>query len=163
MDGCRLGSSSADDDEQAPIPFDYGIYCLREFWTLISSTKRNTGHPGCLNARTRKYECEDFETGSHANFSLAYIRKHLVRPVAKCSPTTKRLAPPLKYSLRESRAPQDTADKLRTVPPWGLRMHPQHVHDLKSFTLESAIQRHGGEAEHVRNRFRELTPLWDQL
>jgi CxxC motif-containing protein (DUF1111 family) len=30
------------------------------------------------------------------------------------------------------------------------------MHDLKSLTLESAIQRHGGEAEHVRNRFREL-------
>jgi CxxC motif-containing protein (DUF1111 family) len=54
--------------------------------------------------------------------------------------------------------PQDTANKLRTVPLWGLRMHPRHMHDLKSLTLEDAIQRHGGEAEHVRNRFRELSP-----
>jgi len=54
--------------------------------------------------------------------------------------------------------PQDTANKLRTVPLWGLRMHPRHMHDLQSFTLESAIERHGGEAEHVRNRFRELSP-----
>ena len=54
--------------------------------------------------------------------------------------------------------PEDTANKLRTVPLWGLRMHPRHMHDLKSLTLENAIERHGGEAEHVRNRFRELSP-----
>lgn len=53
--------------------------------------------------------------------------------------------------------PADTANKLRTVPLWGLRMHPRHMHDLKSLTLEGAIQRHGGEAVPVRNRFRELT------
>ena len=53
--------------------------------------------------------------------------------------------------------PQDTANKLRTVPLWGLRMHPRHMHDLASLTLESAIERHGGESEHVRNRFRELS------
>lgn len=54
--------------------------------------------------------------------------------------------------------PQDTANKLRTVPLWGLRMHPRHMHDLKSLTLENAIERHGGEAERVRHRFRELSP-----
>jgi len=54
--------------------------------------------------------------------------------------------------------PQDTANKLRTVPLWGLRMHPRHMHDLKSLTLESAIERHGGEAAHVRHRFRVLSP-----
>src|SRR6202040_1632435 len=54
--------------------------------------------------------------------------------------------------------PQDTANKLRTVPLWGLRMHPRHMHDLKSLTLEDAIERHRGEAEHVRNRFRDLSP-----
>src|SRR3984893_17835723 len=54
--------------------------------------------------------------------------------------------------------PQDTADKLRTVPLWGLRMHPRHMHDLRSLTLENAIERHGGEAEQVRNRFRDLSP-----
>jgi CxxC motif-containing protein (DUF1111 family) len=54
--------------------------------------------------------------------------------------------------------PQDTANKLRTVPLWGLRMHPRHMHDLRSLTLESAIDRHRGEAEHVRNRFRDLSP-----
>ena len=54
--------------------------------------------------------------------------------------------------------PLDTANKLRTPPLWGLRTHPRHMHDLKSLTLESAIERHGGEAEEVRDRFRELSP-----
>jgi CxxC motif-containing protein (DUF1111 family) len=54
--------------------------------------------------------------------------------------------------------PQDTANKLRTVPLWGLRMHPRHMHDLKSLTLENAIERHGSEAEQVRDHFRELSP-----
>jgi len=54
--------------------------------------------------------------------------------------------------------PQGTANKLRTVPLWGLRMHPRHMHDLKSLTLESAIERHGGEAKHVRERFHDLSP-----
>jgi CxxC motif-containing protein (DUF1111 family) len=58
--------------------------------------------------------------------------------------------------------PQDTANKLRTVPLWGLRMHPRHMHDLKSLTLEDAIERHGGEAAHVRDRFRGLTPAEKQ-
>jgi CxxC motif-containing protein (DUF1111 family) len=53
--------------------------------------------------------------------------------------------------------PQDTANKLRTAPLWGLRMRPRFMHDLRSLTLEDAIERHGGEAEHVTQRFRELT------
>jgi CxxC motif-containing protein (DUF1111 family) len=53
--------------------------------------------------------------------------------------------------------PQDTANKLRTVPLWGLRMHPRHMHDLQSLTLEDAIERHRGEAEQERNRFRGLS------
>jgi CxxC motif-containing protein (DUF1111 family) len=52
--------------------------------------------------------------------------------------------------------PEDTANKLRTVPLWGLRMHPRHMHDLKSLTLEDAIERHGGEAEQERDHFRRL-------
>ena len=58
--------------------------------------------------------------------------------------------------------PEDTANKLRTVPLWGLRMHPRHMHDLKSVTLESAIERHGGEAAQERNRFRDLTAVEKQ-
>jgi len=53
--------------------------------------------------------------------------------------------------------PEDTANKLRTVPLWGLRMHPRHMHDLKSLTLEDAIERHGGEAEQESDRFRRLS------
>ena len=58
--------------------------------------------------------------------------------------------------------PEDTANKLRTVPLWGLRMHSRHMHDLKSLTLEDAIERHGGEAAHVRKRFSELTSAGKQ-
>jgi len=53
--------------------------------------------------------------------------------------------------------PQDTADKLRTAALWGLRMRPRYMHDLLSLTLENAIERHKGEAEHVSRRFRELS------
>jgi CxxC motif-containing protein (DUF1111 family) len=53
--------------------------------------------------------------------------------------------------------PQDTADKLRTAPLWGLRMRPRFMHDLRSLTLKDAIERHRGEAEHVTREFRELT------
>ena len=58
--------------------------------------------------------------------------------------------------------PQDTANKLRTVPLWGLRTHPRHMHDLKSLTLEDAIQRHGGEARQVRENFHKLSPVEKQ-
>jgi CxxC motif-containing protein (DUF1111 family) len=54
--------------------------------------------------------------------------------------------------------PMDTANKLRTAPLWGLRMRSRYMHDLKSLTVENAIQRHGGEARHVEHRFDELTP-----
>src|SRR6266853_3474151 len=58
--------------------------------------------------------------------------------------------------------PQDTANKLRTAALWDLRTHPRHMHDLKSLTLENAIERHGGEAAHVRHRFRVLSPEQQQ-
>jgi CxxC motif-containing protein (DUF1111 family) len=53
--------------------------------------------------------------------------------------------------------PQDTANKLRTVPLWGLRMKARFMHDLASLTLNDAIRRHEGEAKHVEHRFRNLT------
>jgi CxxC motif-containing protein (DUF1111 family) len=53
--------------------------------------------------------------------------------------------------------PQDTANKLRTAPLWGLRMRPRFMHDLRSLTLQNAIERHEGEAEHVTRRFRDLS------
>jgi CxxC motif-containing protein (DUF1111 family) len=58
--------------------------------------------------------------------------------------------------------PQDTANKLRTAALWGLRMRPRYMHDLKSLTLENAIERHQGEAEHVERRFDELSPTEKQ-
>ena len=51
---------------------------------------------------------------------------------------------------------QDTANKLRTSALWGLRVRPRFMHDLLSLSLENAIERHQGEAEHVTRRFREL-------
>jgi CxxC motif-containing protein (DUF1111 family) len=58
--------------------------------------------------------------------------------------------------------PQDTADKLRTAALWGLRMRPRYMHDLRSLTLEDAIERHHGEAKHVSRRFRDLSPAEKQ-
>jgi CxxC motif-containing protein (DUF1111 family) len=58
--------------------------------------------------------------------------------------------------------PQDTADKLRTAALWGLRMRPRYMHDLRSLTLQDAIERHRGEAKHVSRRFRELSPAEKQ-
>ena len=53
--------------------------------------------------------------------------------------------------------PQDTANKLRTAPLWGLRVRPRYMHDLKSLTLENAIDRHGGEAKEVVQQFQRLS------
>lgn len=53
--------------------------------------------------------------------------------------------------------PQDTANKLRTEPLWGLRMRPRFMHDLRSLTLQNAIERHQGEAEHVTRGFQRLS------
>jgi CxxC motif-containing protein (DUF1111 family) len=58
--------------------------------------------------------------------------------------------------------PQDTANKLRTAALWGLRMKPRFMHDLKSLTLENAIERHQGEADRVERRFDELSPTQKQ-
>jgi CxxC motif-containing protein (DUF1111 family) len=54
--------------------------------------------------------------------------------------------------------PQDTANKLRTVPLWGLRAKARFMHDLKSLSLEKAISRHDGEAHDPARRFKELGP-----
>jgi CxxC motif-containing protein (DUF1111 family) len=58
--------------------------------------------------------------------------------------------------------PQDTANKLRTAALWGLRMRPRYMHDLRSLTLQDAIERHRGEAEHVSRHFRDLSPAEKQ-
>jgi len=53
---------------------------------------------------------------------------------------------------------QDTANKLRTAPLWGLRDKARFMHDLKSLSLENAVERHEGEAREASHRFRELSP-----
>jgi CxxC motif-containing protein (DUF1111 family) len=53
--------------------------------------------------------------------------------------------------------PADTANKLRTAPLWGLHIRSRFMHDLDSLTLEEAIRRHRGEAQHVSARFRALS------
>jgi len=53
--------------------------------------------------------------------------------------------------------PQDTANKLRTAPLWGVRTKARFMHDLGSLSLESAIARHEGEARETARRFKELS------
>jgi CxxC motif-containing protein (DUF1111 family) len=53
--------------------------------------------------------------------------------------------------------PQNTANKLRTTPLWGLRTRSRLMHDLLSATRADAILRHGGEAAFVTNNYRALT------
>ncbi len=54
--------------------------------------------------------------------------------------------------------PQDTANKLRTAPLWGLRTKARFMHDLESLSLENAIARHNGEAHDDAADFIELSP-----
>ena len=57
---------------------------------------------------------------------------------------------------------QETANKMRTAPLWGLRMRTRFMHDFESLSLEGAIRRHRGEAQHVRECFRDLSPAEKQ-
>ena len=54
--------------------------------------------------------------------------------------------------------PQDTANKLRTAPLWGVRTKARFMHDLRSLSLENAIARHEGEAHDPARNFKELSP-----
>ena len=58
--------------------------------------------------------------------------------------------------------PADTANKMRTVPLWGLRIKSRFMHDNASMTLSDAIQRHAGEAQGVIARFNALTAAQQQ-
>jgi CxxC motif-containing protein (DUF1111 family) len=58
--------------------------------------------------------------------------------------------------------PQDTANKMRTAPLWGLRTRPRYMHDLASFTVQAAIARHKGEAREVTRKFKALTAAQQQ-
>jgi CxxC motif-containing protein (DUF1111 family) len=52
----------------------------------------------------------------------------------------------------------NAANKVRTAPLWGVRLHSRLMHDGASVTLLDAIVRHGGEAEDVTEKFRKLKP-----
>jgi CxxC motif-containing protein (DUF1111 family) len=52
----------------------------------------------------------------------------------------------------------NTANKIRTAPLWGLRLHSRLMHDGASLTFTDAIQRHQGEAAHVTKKFERLKP-----
>jgi CxxC motif-containing protein (DUF1111 family) len=52
---------------------------------------------------------------------------------------------------------QATRNKLRTQPLWGVRTHNRHMHDGASVTFDTAIQRHAGEANFVRNNYNSLS------
>ena len=49
-----------------------------------------------------------------------------------------------------------TANKIRTAPLWGVRLHSRLMHDGASVTLLDAILRHRGEAENVTEKFEKL-------
>jgi CxxC motif-containing protein (DUF1111 family) len=51
---------------------------------------------------------------------------------------------------------QNTANKIRTAPLWGVRLHSRLMHDGESTTLLDAILRHRGESEHVTEKFEKL-------
>ena len=52
----------------------------------------------------------------------------------------------------------NTANKIRTAPLWGVRLHSRLMHDGASVTLLDAIRRHRGEAAHVTEKFEKLQP-----
>jgi CxxC motif-containing protein (DUF1111 family) len=58
--------------------------------------------------------------------------------------------------------PADTANKLRTVPLWGLHIKSRFMHDNASMTLGDAIKRHGGEAQAATANFNLLTNAQQQ-
>lgn len=52
---------------------------------------------------------------------------------------------------------QETANKLRTPPLWGVRTRTELLHDGRSVTFYDAIQRHRNEAQPVTSNFNSLS------
>ena len=52
---------------------------------------------------------------------------------------------------------QDTANRIRTAPLWGVRMQTRLMHDGASLTFRDAILRHKGEAGEVTERYQRLS------
>lgn len=53
--------------------------------------------------------------------------------------------------------PQNTRNKIRTMPLWGIRTRVEFLHDGRASDLYEAIHHHRGEAEDARERF-DLLP-----
>jgi CxxC motif-containing protein (DUF1111 family) len=53
---------------------------------------------------------------------------------------------------------QETAQKLRTPPLWGVRTRTELLHDGRSVTFYDTIQHHRGEAFPVIENFNRLNP-----
>jgi CxxC motif-containing protein (DUF1111 family) len=51
---------------------------------------------------------------------------------------------------------EDSRNKIRTAPLWGVRLRPRLMHDGASLTFLDAILRHRGEATHVSQQFEKL-------
>jgi CxxC motif-containing protein (DUF1111 family) len=52
---------------------------------------------------------------------------------------------------------QSTRNKLRTMPLWGTRVRPRHMHDGETLTFNESILRHAGEATFTINNYRNLS------
>ena len=52
--------------------------------------------------------------------------------------------------------PQNTRNKVRTMPLWGLRTRVEFLHDGRARDLYEAIRNHRGEADDARERFDRL-------
>jgi CxxC motif-containing protein (DUF1111 family) len=50
-----------------------------------------------------------------------------------------------------------TANQMRTAPLWALRTRNRLMHDGLSLTKQDAIQRHGGQATNVTQKFNALS------
>ena len=53
---------------------------------------------------------------------------------------------------------QQTQNKVRTAPLWGVRLRTRLMHDGASVTLADAIRRHRGEAAGAALKFKALSP-----
>lgn len=52
---------------------------------------------------------------------------------------------------------ESTRNKLRTPPLWGVRTRNRLMHDGESLTFTEAIQRHGGQADSSRDKFKAMS------
>jgi CxxC motif-containing protein (DUF1111 family) len=54
---------------------------------------------------------------------------------------------------------QETRNKIRTAPLWGVRLRLRLMHDGASLTFRHAILRHRGEARKARLAFQKLSGM----